>query len=195
MSNWNKKMTGEKISGYKPNSSRLKQYDYTQSGAYFVTICTYARMCFFGEIRDGKMFLNKYGKIVNACWLEIPDHFTFVRPAPFIVMPNHVHGIIISERPDYTIPSVETRHAVSMDREEAFQKPVRGSLPTIIRSFKSAATKRLNKLGNHLPITTWQRNYYEHIIRNDKELRQAIDYINFNPSKWTTDENYLENKL
>jgi putative transposase len=187
-------MTGEKISGYKSNSFRLKQYDYTQPGTYFITICTYARICFLGEIKDGKMLLNEYGKTVNTCWLEIPRHFPFVTPAPFVVMPNHIHGIIIiSRRTDYAIPSVETRHAVSSDHIEAYQKPVVGSLPTIVRSFKAAATKRLNKLGNYLPVTIWQRNYYEHVIRHEKELSYVIEYIESNPSKWMSDENYIEN--
>ncbi len=179
---------------YNPHSSRLKRYDYTQPGAYFVTICTYARICFFGEIKDAKMFLNKYGEIVHSCWNEIPRHFPHVRSAPFVVMPNHVHGIIIISKWSLsTAPYVETRHAVSktnvsQSTREAFQKPVLNSLPTIIRSFKSAVTKRLNESGEYLPATIWQRNYYEHVIRNEKELNLAIEYINSNPVKWVMDK-------
>lgn len=180
---------------YNPHSLRLKKYDYTQSGAYFVTICTYARMCFFGKIEEGKIFLNKYGDIANSCWQDIPEHFPYIKPAPFVIMPNHIHGIIIiSERLQNAKPVVETRHAVSVVSGEAFQKPVHGSLPTIVRSFKSAVTKRLNALGEEcLPVTVWQRNYYEHVIRSDKALRQAIEYINFNPSEWESDKDNIEN--
>lgn len=186
-------MTNKRTFIYNPYSSRLRKYDYTQPGAYFVTICTYARMCFFGEIKNDKMYLNKYGDIVNVCWLEIPNHFPQVKPAPFVVMPNHIHGIvIISERSPFIVQSVETRHAVSGASGEAFQKPAHGSLPTIVRSFKSAVTKRLNELGENLPVTVWQTNYYEHVIRDNEEIIKAIDYINFNPSKWNSDENNLE---
>jgi REP element-mobilizing transposase RayT len=171
---------------YNPHSSRLKWYDYTHPGAYFITICTYARICFFGEIKEGRMFLSRCGEIVHSCWYEIPQHFPHVQSFPFVVMPNHIHGIItISKRLPSVSPHVETRHAVS--KREAFQKPVPDSLPTIIRSFKAAVTKKLNESGEYLPATIWQRNYYEHVIRNEKELNQAAEYINFNPVNWEID--------
>ncbi|MBF8265070.1 MAG: hypothetical protein HW384_934 [Dehalococcoidia bacterium] len=195
-------MVNTEIFEYNPHSSRLKGYDYTQPGAYFVTICTYARMCFFGEIKEGKMFLNKYGDIVHSCWHAIPHHFPDVKRSSFVVMPNHVHGIIIiSKLLPPSVPCVETRHVedprfigavsetkVSQNTNEEFQKPVPNSLPTIIRSFKSAVTKRLNELGENLPVTVWQRNYYEHVIRDKKELNRKIQYINSNPVKWEMDE-------
>ncbi|HHT9147043.1 MAG TPA: transposase [Candidatus Wunengus sp. YC61] len=138
--------------------------------------------------------MNKYGDILHSCWHEIPHHFPDVKHRPFVVMPNHVHGIIIiSKRLPPSIPYVETRHAVSetnisQNTNEEFKKPVPNSLPTIIRSFKSAVTKRLNELGENLPATVWQRNYYEHVIRDKKELNQKIQYINSNPIKWEMDE-------
>ncbi len=181
---------------YNPHSSRLKGHDYTQPGAYFVTICTYERMCFFGEIKEGRMFLNKYGSIVHSCWQEIPHHFHDVKPSPFVVMPNHVHGIISISKPlPSSVLCVETYRLIGtvsgiQNTNEEFQKPVPNSLPTIIRSFKSAVTKRLNELGENLPVTVWQRNYYEHVIRNEKELNQTTQYINSNPVTWETDENH-----
>jgi len=182
---------------YSPHSSRLRKYDYRQNGAYFITICTYARICFFGELNGENICLNKYGNIVNKCWQEIPQHFHEFIPAPFIIMPNHVHGIVvISKRTLSTNPAVETRHAVSRASNhicEAFQKPVSHSVPTIIRSFKSAVTRHLNALNENLPMSVWQRNYYEHIIRNDEELNRAIEYIKFNPIKWGMDKENPKN--
>jgi putative transposase len=211
---------------YCPESARLKRYNYCKPGAYFVTICTYGRICLLGDVKDGTLLLNNYGNIVKSCWEEIPDHFPAVIPAPYLVMPNHLHGIIIISE----TPPVETRHAVSkinpvshinlvshihpvsnsetlsvstlatdygstvrnsvsQNTAEAFQKPVAGSLATIIRSFKSAATKRLNELHENLPASIWQRNYYDHVIRNEGELNRVIEYISHNPEKWETDKN------
>jgi REP element-mobilizing transposase RayT len=184
------RITTERIE-YNPHSVRLKGYNYTQPGAYFVTICAYARTYFFGEIKDGMMFLNNYGEIARSCWNEISLHFPDVKYNPVVVMPNHLHGIIIISKG--LASPVETRHAVSringlQNAGESFQKPVPNSLPTIIRSFKSAVTKRLNELEENLPSHIWQRNYYEHVLRGEKDLNQAMEYINFNPSKWEMDE-------
>jgi REP element-mobilizing transposase RayT len=110
-------------------SVRLRDYDYTQIGAYFITICTSVRQCLFGDITNGTMVLSRAGKIVEVCWREIPQHFPHAEFSTFVVMPNHLHGIIVI--------SVGTRHAVSAtvspaeSKSEAFGKPVAGSVPTI----------------------------------------------------------------
>ena len=150
---------------YKPEihhrqSICLKGYDYSQAGAYFVTLCAWNKEYLFGEIVDGKMLLNEYGEIVMKCWEAIPIHFPHVETDKFIIMPNHVHGIVFM---------VGARHAVPLRTiGEQFAKPVSGSLPTLIRSFKSAVTKSINTFRNTPGTPVWQRNYYEHIIRDDR---------------------------
>lgn len=176
---------------YDPNkhhrrSIRLKNYDYSQPGAYFITICTHNRQCLFGEIVNGEMVLNEYGEIAKQCWLEIPVHFPHVQLDEFVIMPNHVHGIII----------VGSRHALTLQiavppqQIEQFGKPTHGSIPTIIRSYKSACTKQINIIHQSPANPVWQRNYYEHIIRNENELDSIREYIINNPLKWSFD---LEN--
>ncbi|OGR05613.1 MAG: hypothetical protein A2511_01970 [Deltaproteobacteria bacterium RIFOXYD12_FULL_50_9] len=119
----------------KRRSIRLHGYNYSQNGAYFVTICAQNRECLFGEIVDGEMWLNDAGRVVQKCWDDILVHFPYVEMDECVVMPNHVHGIIAI---------VGARHAVPLQTGQ-FDKPVAGSIPTIIRSFKSAVTKCVNE--------------------------------------------------
>ena len=171
-------------------SIRLRGYDYSQPGAYFVTICTKNRALQFGEIRDGSMILNEHGAIVDEIWKEIPEHFPNVTLDEFIVMPDHIHGILLlGEYLDCKgtacrASTVEGCHASTV---EGFGKPIKGSLPTIIRSFKSATTRRINILRKKEGISIWQRNYYEHIIRNNDSLNRIRRYIHENPSQWSND--------
>jgi putative transposase len=173
-------------------SIRLKDYDYSTEGGYFVTIDTFNRDCIFGKIADETMSLNESGKIVNECWHAIPNHFPHVELDEFVIMPDHVHGIIIIVGERY---SVGARHAVplhnNIPQREQFGKPTRGTLPTIIRSFKSAATKRINEIRNSQAEPVWQRNYYEHIIRNEEELIRIREYIYNNPARWRRDEEII----
>jgi putative transposase len=122
-------------------SIRLKGYDYTRAGAYFITIVTQNRVCLFGAVVEGRMRLNPLGQIVQECWLAIPDHFPHALLDEFVIMPNHLHGIIVLQEMEN---SVGARHVPRRRREE-FGKPVPGSIPTIVRSFKSAATKHINE--------------------------------------------------
>ena len=166
-------------------SIRLQGYDYTRPRGYFITVCTCQRKNLFGEIIDGTMKLNEYGKIAEQYWLEIPQHFPKTELDEFVIMPNHIHGIIwiISV-------SVGTRHAVSqLKRTESFGKPVPGSVPTMIRSFKSAVTKKINEIYLKPGAPVWQRNYYERIIRNKNELNRIRGYIRNNPANWQSDDN------
>jgi REP element-mobilizing transposase RayT len=159
-------------------SIRLQGYDYAQAGAYFVTICAYERRCLFGNVSDGTMQLNERGRIVEECWEAIPAHLADVELDAFCVMPNHVHGIIIIRRgTPWRAPTVEQ-----------FQKPVAGSLPTIVRSFKSAVTKRIREVQHTPGLLVWQRNYYEHVIRHDEDLRRIRVYIENNPVQWDGDD-------
>lgn len=161
------------------HSIRLQNYDYSRPGTYYVTICARDRRCLFGYLEEGRMYLNKVSQFVVACWNEIPDHFPHAQMDAFVVMPNHVHGII------EILDSVGARHAVPLPR--SFGKPRSGSLSTIIGSFKAAVTKRTNSIRNTPGDHVWQRNYYERIIRNHKELEQARQYIEENPTRWAED--------
>ena len=170
-------------------SVRLKGYDYTSPGAYYVTIATYQRELLFGEIVDGKMVLNARGKIVWECWYEISKHFPHVELGAFVVMPNHVHGII-------EIINVDNGRGTiyRAPTQEEFQKPVKGSLPTIMRTFKAAVTRRVGRELNETGI--WQRNYYEHVIRNQQDWERIHNYILANSVNWDGDkENPAWDKL
>ena len=159
-------------------SIRLKNYDYSQAGAYFVTIVARDRRCEFGEVVDGTLRLNYHGNVVAQCWELLPEHFQNVQTDAFVVMPNHFHGIV----------AVGARHAVPLHSErEGFAKPVAASLPTIIRSFKSACSKRINELTPEHSGPLWQRNYFEHIIRNEGSLNRIRQYILDNPVRWEFD--------
>ena len=144
-------------------------------------MCTHNRECLFGEIIDRKMVLNDTGKITQHYWLEIPNHFPNVLLDEYIIMPNHVHGIFVLN------DNIGARHAVPLQQAEQFGKPSKQSIPTIIRSFKSTVTNQINQIPG---ASVWQHNYYEHIIRNEIELKKIREYIVYNPINWTTDENY-----
>ena len=156
-------------------SIRLKGYDYSQAGAYFVTIVAYQRECLFGEVVDGEMVLNERGLIVVECWKAIPDHFQNVDLGAFVVMPNHVHGII------FINDVVGARHASPLP-ENVIK---RGSLGVIVGSFKSAVAKRIGRELNETGI--WQRNYFERIIRDEREMERIHRYIESNPFQWADD--------
>jgi putative transposase len=162
----------------------MKGFNYAAEGAYFVTICIQNRDCIFGSVADKSMVLNEMGEIAQACWVQIPDHFPSTWMDSFVIMPNHLHGII-------WIGPVGARHAVPLPINEisvpTFGQPVRGSLGTIIRSYKSAVTRALN-LRRQLPgATIWQRNYYERIVRSEAALDLTRRYISDNPANWSHD--------
>ncbi|MHB0924866.1 MAG: transposase [Bellilinea sp.] len=168
-------------------SIRLPGYDYAQEGAYFITLCTHNREHLFGEIVNGEMVLNDLGKIVHDEW----NHTSIIRPTielgEFVVMPNHFHGIIL------IVDGRGTAHRAptgDIPTYEQFGKPVAGSIPTVVRGFKSAATKRINIFRNTPGAPVWQRNYYEHIIRNEKSYFEIAQYIFDNPAHWETDSEF-----
>jgi len=184
-------------------SIRLKGYDYSQAGLYFITICCQDRECRFGKIENDKMILNNLGKIADECWLEIPKHFPNVILHEYIVMPNHVHGIIELVNDDNVV-GVENfqplQHHNESQRNE-FQKMIPRSIGSIVKGFKIGVTKwfRINEDvsvgdGNFQPQQSqrklWQRNYYEHIIRNEQSYQTISDYIINNPVKWKGDKFY-----
>jgi len=164
-------------------SIRLKEYNYTNPNWYYVTICTYNKEHLFGSLINNKMKLNEYGKIVNECWIDIPKHFGFAELDDFVIMPNHTHGIII-------INSRDKACLAPTDEYRKFGKPPAESLSSIIGSFKSAVTRKINMVRSSPSRIIWQRNYFEHIIRNDNDLYRIRKYIELNPLKWQLDEYY-----
>lgn len=173
-------------------SIRLPGYDYTQPGGYYITIVTYDRENLFGDIRDGEMVYNEFGEILRDEWQKTASLRPYVELDAFCVMPNHFHGIIMinddycrgtaRRAPTEIITPTETYAPT-----EQFGKPINYSIPTIVRAYKSAVTKRINELRNTPAAPVWQRNYYEHIIRNDIELTHIRNYIQNNPNHWETD--------
>lgn len=164
-------------------SIRLQGYDYSQEGAYYVTIVTYHRDCLFGEIINKQMVQNNLGKIAEECWRAIPEHFPFVELGEYVIMPNHVHGIIVIHN-DHGVGATQCVAPTTTITRPKGPKP--NSLGVIIGSFKSAVSYRANKAHNATGV--WQRNYYEHIIRDDKDLQNKTDYIEANPSLWDNDD-------
>ena len=173
-------------------SIRLPGYDYTQAGSYFITIVTHHRECIFGEVMAGEMRLSRLGEIAEEEWFRTPvlRPYVVVHPEGFVVMPNHVHGILwIVELDDDPGRGAASLRPYSGE----ILKPtnvIPGSLGAIIRGYKSAVTNRINKLrytpGTHI----WQRNYYEHILRNSADLEAIASYIRANPVAWTHDREY-----
>ncbi len=180
---------------HRRRSIRLPDYDYAQAGGYVVTICAHDRACLFGEIVDAEMHLNALGQIVEACWRQIPHHFPQTVLDAFVVMPNHVHGIIMivddpvgarHASPWTTHISPRATHA-SRPLPARPAGPVRGSLGAIVGAFKSAAAKRINLLRATPGAPVWQRNTYEHIIRDDRSLDRHRRYVLDNPARWAWD--------
>lgn len=149
-------------------SIRLKGFDYSQEGLYFITICTHGHQPLFGEIIMVEMKINQIGNIVNHQWFQIPARFKGVQVDAFVVMPNHIHGII------------------------TIMEPSPGqTIGKIIGAFKSLAANEYLKLckSNNLPVEKlWQRNYYEHVIRDEEDYYRIVDYIENNPLRWNEDQ-------
>lgn len=166
-------------------SIRLKGYDYTQAGAYFVTIVTRERELLFGEVINGEMRLNAHGRVVESEWLRTAEVRPNVELDAFVVMPNHLHGILII-RNDAQSRVGASRH-VGASQRLAPTGPVAGSLGAIMAQFKSICTKRINRTRHTPGAPVWQRNYYERIVRNERELNAIRQYIRHNPARWADD--------
>jgi len=166
-------------------SIRLQEYDYTQAGAYFLTICADERKSMFGKIVDGEIKLNQVGEAVKDEWLKTSAIRENVELDEYVIMPNHFHAIL------WILEGRGTaRRAPTF---EQFGKPVAGSVPTIVRSFKSAVTKSTNNIRRHSSLV-WQRNYYEHVVRNEADLNRIREYIIFNPVRWQFDRDNPDGK-
>ena len=168
-------------------SIRLKGYDYSQEGMYFVTLCVQDRDYLFGEIANGEMMLNEMGTIAHNEWMHTPEIRKNVELDAFIVMPNHIHGIIIINcrgvcntplRPDTDMGVCNTPQRKSPSQ----------TIGSIVRGYKSSVTKKINELHNTNGSVVWQRNYWEHIIRDDRSFNTIAEYIINNPKNWDNDK-------
>ncbi len=157
---------------HRRKSIRLSGYDYSQPGAYFVTLVSYQRFPLFGNITEQEMTLNQFGKSVKVYWGKIPDRYPNIQLDTFIIMPNHLHGII----------NIDLHVGAGL-------KPARkrNHLSEIIRSFKTFSAREINELRGLTGVPVWQRNYYEHIIRDDEELSEIREYISSNVLQWEMD--------
>jgi REP element-mobilizing transposase RayT len=152
---------------------RLRDFDYAGQGAYFITICTANRRSLFGRVEYQEMRLNRLGRIVHACWRDLERHYANVALDYFVVMPNHIHGVIFLRGAERAgLKPAPTREVVPMTE--------------VVRAFKTFSARRINEaLGRREAV--WQRNYYDRVIRNDRELNAIRDYIQFNPARWDFD--------
>ncbi len=169
-------------------SIRLKGYDYSRPGAYFVTICTQDRLCLFGEVVDGEMQLNDAGRMVKKWWVELNRKFPGVRTDKYVVMPNHFHGIIIIVGADLRVCPDNGMGAHANELGAHIGAP----LPEIVQWLKTMTTNeylRGVKQSGWPPFRgrLWQQNYYEHIIRNEDSLNRICQYITENPLRWHLD--------
>lgn len=184
---------------FKLDSIRLKNFDYSSPGLYFVTICTKNRSHFFGSIKNEVMILNNIGEIAEFCWQKIPNHFPFVKLWDFVIMPNHIHGLIeiLHAVETQNLASLQTQPAslirqfVSVNASTQMQwepnkfGPQSKNLPSIIRGFKIGVTKNA-KLIN--PLFKWQSLYYESVVRKSDNIFLIQNYIQNNPKNWQNDK-------
>jgi REP element-mobilizing transposase RayT len=162
-------------------SIRLSGYDYSQTNTYFVTICAVQRQCLFGDVRDGEVRLYEAGQIVIEEWLKTARLKPYVRIDEFVVMPNHFHGILAVVK-----ENEGTARRAPTVRE--FGRPVAGSLSSIIGAFKSTVARRINSSKGTPGAPVWQRNFYEHVIRDETSLNRIREYIINNPLSWELDQ-------
>ena len=169
--------------------NRWPGFDYSQSGLYFITVCTHKRTKWFGDVNDGKMILNGYGKIADNLWHEIPNHYSGVIIDVRQIMPNHMHGIIQIVGTDTV---VGTEHcSVPTDVDAGRINGRYGLISKIMKSYKEMVVKTIHKqLGNF--EFSWQRSFYDRVIRNNDELNRIREYIVNNPAKWEFDRNNPE---
>ncbi len=192
---------------YRIESTRLRNWNYASNGHYFITICTKNRKCFFGKILDNKMILSEIGKFAYKYWQEIPNHFPFAQLDKFVIMPNHVHGIILIKNDDNhfhrdAINRVSTTKTNVITQNKNYIPGISGihggitgknnpmfykSISKIIRWYKGRCTFEINHIASHFQ---WQPRFYDHVIQNKQDLNRIQQYIQNNPRKWRNDGFY-----
>lgn len=209
------KMTGIEERGhpFHRKSIRLKGHDYSGGGAYFVTICTtelvrrggedYAiiatspralkrgRFNLFGHVDKGRMILNELGRITTGCWLQLPEHFPEIAIDEFIAMPNHVHFVVLIGAASQVVGAQHAAPSKKRGSAVGTRAVLPGSLGALVRSFKSAVTRKVNEYRSSPGARVWQRNYYERVIRDAVELGAIRKYISDNPTNWESDDYFV----
>lgn len=182
------------------HSIRLPTWDYSQIGWYFVTMCVKDHICLFGDIIQGYMQLNTFGKIVDEVWNMLPDRYQHISLGEYAVMPNHFHGIIIVKKINATVGAIHElplQHEISTDdrihKENDIHARREMLIPKAIGYFKMNSAKNINILRKRKNTSLWQRNYYEHIIRNEKDYFRIKKYIQDNPKQWSDDKENPKN--
>jgi putative transposase len=171
--------------GRNRQSIRLKGFDYSQAGAYYITVCAWDRECLLGQMEDGQMEMNEAGRIVQSVWIGLPEFYDGIELDAFVVMPNHVHGVIAIHPPvgaihESPLPPRKPAPLRIADRRRML-------LSKILGRFKMVSAKQINVLRRTPGRPVWQRNYYEHIIRDDESLHRIRQYIADNPAQWHFD--------
>jgi len=176
------------------HSIRLPQYDYSQSGVYFVTICTHERECMLGEVVDGAMNLNDRGAVVDRFWDEVSARFHGVAIDVHVVMPNHVHAnVVVLHRPirrgEVASPTMAQARTAEPGGEivDRATPPLQPTLGQIVAYYKYQTTKAINLMRGMPGAKFWQRNYWEHVIRNEAEMHRIREYVETNPAHWAAD--------
>jgi putative transposase len=173
-------------------SIRLKGYDYAQPGAYFVTICVRERECALGHVEGGETILSDFGQAAHDFWAQVPIHFPNTSTDTFVVMPNHVHAIIVINDPNGTGAATTSTctGAATTPLQAGIGQPTLGQ---IVAYYKYQTTKHINRIRGNAGAPFWQRGFYEHIIRNNRELDAIRRYITNNPLKWQLDRDNPKN--
>ena len=186
---------------HRRRSIRLKGWDYSRPGMYYVTICTKKKICLFGEINNGKMVTNLFGRIVEDGWKALEMQYFYVQLDEFQIMPNHLHGIIMYHKmadviarvgcrgvsrnaPTYGIQTFPNQIRTLPDNKNFKRKP----LGRLIGAFKTMTSKHINTINGNPGDVIWQRDMYERVIRDENELQRIRKYIKDNPSNWDDDE-------
>lgn len=189
---------------YRIPSARLQSWNYGWNGAYFITICTKNRTPYFGEMSDGKMQLSHIGILADVFWVEIKNHSKNIELGKFVVMPNHVHGILVIDKSDGNnddddddgrdkacLVSTETKMGTEKSiGQERFQNQGKNTISSIVGAYKSAVTKHAHRLGYEF---SWQSRFHDHIIRHEKSFHQITEYIINNPANWEQDQFHTGN--
>ncbi len=184
---------------YKIDSMRNQKWDYSWNGAYFITIVTKKRHPYFGEIQNNKMILNELGKLARNHWLQIPNHFPFIKLDRYVIMPDHFHGLLWIEKDKACLVSTNDQNLCN-DKDKAclvssghdqmnrFRNPGKFSISTVIGSFKSSVTKTAKRVNHQFG---WQSGFHDRIIRNEIILNKVRNYIIENPARWESNEDIL----
>jgi putative transposase len=179
---------------------RLKHYDYSQPGSYFITLCSYHNQPIFGDVVGNEMILNQLGKIVEFTWRDLPNHVSGIELDAFVIMPNHIHGIItiIDRTPNVGGGSLSGENLTGSNEPPPTlsgrpvmvinQKP----LSEIVRQLKTFSAQRINRFRGTKYSHVWQRDYFERVIRNEIAYQKTVEYIHGNPLKWHKDKYYFQ---